>query len=116
MNLPAFFYLNRSRTACSTFSLVSGSRCSADACTTDSVVAGVTDGAGEFEMSAEILMHTDAPHAGQRAVRVRSSMFMSDEKSNELFAPHLQGTYFLSETISITSKKNGAEVNNFIPL
>lgn len=63
-----------------------------------------------------MLMHTLAPHDGQRAVSVRSSMLMSEEKSNELFAPHLQGTYFLSETISITGGENGEEVNNFILL
>lgn len=73
-------------------------------------------------------MHTEAPHEGQRAVSVRSSIFMSDEKSNELFAPHLQGTYFLRETMNTTpwfsdiarqgdadgttKKRNDAAINN----
>ena len=59
-----------------------------------------------------MLMHTLAPQDGQRAVRVRSSTDRSEEKSNELAAPHLQGMYFLSETIRITGKKSGGAVNN----
>jgi hypothetical protein len=66
-----------------------------------SCAAGV-EGAGAPERREEMLMHTDAPQTGQRALSVRSSMFMSDEKSNELFAPHLQGTYFLRETMKTT--------------
>ena len=67
------------------------------------IVTGAGEGDGEgCERSAEMLMHTLAPHAGQRAVRVRSSTDMSELKSNELFAPHLQGTYFLSETMKTT--------------
>ena len=57
-------------------------------------------------------MHTTAPQDGQRAVRVRSSTDRSEEKSNELFAPHLQLMYFLRETIGITGKKNDGAVNN----
>jgi len=67
---------------------------------------GEGDCTGEgCERSAEMLMHTDAPQEGQRAVRVRSSTDRSEEKSNELFAPHLQGMYFLRETIASPEKK-----------
>ena len=93
-----WFYLNRSRTACSTFSFVSASRCIAG-----TAGAAIASGAGEeydCERRAEMLMHTDAPHDGQRAVSVRSSTERSEEKSNELAAPHLQGTYFLRETMA----------------
>ena len=77
------------------------------------IVAGGGDCAGEdWDRSAEMLMQTLAPHDGQRAVSVRSSTDRSELKSNELFAPHLQGMYFLRETIGITRKRNDAAINN----
>jgi hypothetical protein len=68
---------------------------------------GATEGKeGELgeESMEEMLTVMLLPQDGQRAETVMSSTFISEEKSNELFAPHLQGTYFFSETIMTTAR------------
>ncbi len=74
------------------------------------------DGAeGDWESMAETLTCIVEPQEEQRAVTVMSSIAMSEEKSNELFCPHLQATYFLRETMATTARETEADLINFLP-
>ena len=79
-----------------------------------SEIAGVegVEGCEGAERSEETETWMVAPHSWQRADTEISSTFMSESNENELFEPHLQATYFLRDTIGITTRGNGEEVNN----
>ncbi len=53
-----------------------------------------------------MLICTVALHETHLAETVISSIGMSEEKSNELDAPHLQSTYFFSETMAPPNRKS----------
>lgn len=52
-----------------------------------------------------MLKQSDEPHEPHRADMVMSSICMSDEKSNELLAPHLHWNDFFIETIRPPRRK-----------